>query len=181
MPLRRSYKSIAISACVLFFAALFLFSALAAYLFYFPQKYREDVTDASSAYGIEEELLFAVMRAESNFRPDAVSSAGAVGLMQLMPSTARFIERQAGFSCDLLIPAENIRAGAWYLRYLLTRFEGEREVLAAYNAGEGTVRSWLRDGAYSDDGAHLKGIPYAETARYVDRINFFRNCYKILY
>lgn len=181
MQLLRSYKNIAINAVLLTVFLFFLFSILASYLLIFPQKYSSEVRNASETYAIEESLLFAVIRAESNFRPNAVSPAGAVGLMQLMPLTARFIEEQAGFSCNLLDPAENIRAGTWYLQYLLSRFEGEREALAAYNAGEGTVRSWLRNADYSDDGKHLKDIPFMETARYITRINFFRNCYNLLY
>lgn len=179
--MRRSNKNIAIKAIALSMLALLFFSVLAAYLFLAPRKFSGEVERAASAYGIEAELLYAVIRTESNFRPDAVSSAGAVGLMQLMPQTARFIEQRAGISSDLYDPAANICAGAWYLQYLFSKFEGEREAFAAYNAGEGTVRAWLRDPSYSDDGKHLMHIPYLETEQYISKINFFRNCYKFLY
>lgn len=102
-------------------------------------------------HGLDEGLVFAVMRLESNFQHRAVSLKGAMGLMQLMPATAkRFGVR------DPWDPAQNIRGGCAYLRFLLDRFDGNlRLALAAYNAGEGAVDAF-------------GGVPpYAETRRYV--------------
>ncbi|WP_242519128.1 lytic transglycosylase domain-containing protein [Halochromatium roseum] len=105
--------------------------------------------------GVDPELVHAVIRAESSYRPRAQSPAGARGLMQLMPATAsRF-----GVT-DCWSPAQNIRGGVSYLRFLIERFEGELSlVLAAYNAGEGAVAK------------HGNRIPpYRETRQYVRRV-----------
>ncbi|MEA3642234.1 MAG: lytic transglycosylase domain-containing protein [Lamprobacter sp.] len=105
--------------------------------------------------GVDPELVHAVIRAESSYRPRAQSPAGARGLMQLMPATAK----RFGVS-DIWEPAENIRGGVTYLRFLLDRFEGNlRLVLAAYNAGEGAVAKY---------GHRIP--PYPETRTYVDRV-----------
>ena len=117
--------------------ALFLYGCLV------PRRYAEEVRLYARQAGLEEELVFAVIRAESNFRADAVSPAGAVGLMQIMPQTALFVEELSGRRLDVRDPAENIDLGTAYLRYLFGRFSSLTQVLAAYNAGEGTVRTWL--------------------------------------
>jgi soluble lytic murein transglycosylase-like protein len=116
--------------------------------------YRQLVAHASRTHGISARLLHAVIRAESNYEANAVSRAGALGLMQVMPDTAtRF-----GVD-DALDPAANIEAGAQYLRSLLARYDGDLVLaLAAYNAGEGAV-------------ARHGGVPpYPETTRYVERV-----------
>lgn len=106
---------------------------------------RHLIREASAAYGVEYELLKAVIATESGFNPRAVSPRGAVGLMQLMPDTAmRFgVAAQATQSLEqrLTDPRTNVHAGARYLAWLIKRFDGNTElVLAAYNAGEGAVR-----------------------------------------
>jgi soluble lytic murein transglycosylase-like protein len=116
--------------------------------------YRDEILAASARTGLDPLLLASVIRVESRFRPDAVSHAGAVGLMQVLPTTGR----QYGVS-DLADPGENIAAGSRHLAYLLDRYEGDLDLaLAAYNAGEGSVR---RHG----------GIPpYPETRGYVRKV-----------
>ena len=102
--------------------------------------------------------------------------------MQLMPSTAAFAAASLGVEAyDLFDPQDNVRLGTWYLGYLSARFDRLEEVLAAYNAGEGTVRRWLRDPSLADADGHLARIPYAETRRYVARVKNFYFCYKFLY
>lgn len=133
--------------------------------------------------GISPALVYAVMKAESSFHEDAVSSAGAVGLMQILPSTAEFICRRCGveFSAEKLKEGEyNTRLGCLYLKYLTERFEVST-ALAAYNAGEGTVSGWLCDGRYSADGKQLSAIPYPETEAYVKRVMKFRKIYLFFY
>jgi soluble lytic murein transglycosylase-like protein len=119
-----------------------------------PQRYREYVEEAARRYQLSAELIHAVILTESGYRPDAVSPKGAVGLMQLMPQTAR----RYGVT-DIRDPAQNIRVGAQYLRDLMERFDHDLELsLAAYNAGEAAV---MRHG----------GIPpYAETGEYVKKV-----------
>ena len=161
---------LALCSVILLFSAVLLsfFSA-------FPRPYR-DIVEKSN---LSPALVYAVMKAESNFREDAVSAAGAVGIMQLLPSTAAFICRNAEipFRPDRLTEgAYNTMLGCRYLAYLLERFE-ETAAVAAYNAGEGTVRQWLLDPRYSEDGTALSHIPFPETARYLKKISFFRKIY----
>ena len=113
------------------------------------------IRDIGSRYDVDPELIHAVIRQESNYDPFAVSSKGALGLMQLLPSTAeRFGVK------DVFVPAENIQGGVKYLRYLMDRYPRQADlVLAAYNAGEGAVDRY-------------GGIPpYQETQAYVARIS----------
>ena len=113
----------------------------------------EIFTKASERYGVPVNLLKAVAKAESNFRPDAVSSCGAQGVMQLMPSTARSLGVDDAFD-----PEQNIMGGAKYLGGLLDRYGDPKLALAAYNAGSGNV-------------AKYGGIPpFQETRNYVERV-----------
>lgn len=146
----------------------------------FRRPYRETVEES----GVSPALAYAVMKAESGFREDALSAAGAVGIMQLMPSTAEFICRLEGIGFDVtrLTDGEyNTLLGCRYLAHLLKRFPNERTAVAAYNAGEGTVTEWLKNPAYSLDGEVLTEIPYPETARYVKKVENFRKIYRFFY
>lgn len=170
-------KRLLVAAGALFFV---IFAAYGFLLSRFPRRYRETVENG----GIAPSLVYAVMKAESNFREDAVSRAGALGLMQLMPSTAEFIcaREGIGYERERLLEGEyNVRLGCLYLKYLLERFPDRRAALAAYNAGEGTVRDWLRDPSCSEDGLTLRRIPYPETASYVKKVEKFRKIYEIFY
>ena len=157
--------------------AVFLLITPAAVSFFasFPRPYRAVVEES----GLEPALVYAVMKAESGFDERAISPAGAKGVMQLMPSTAAFIAELENIPFDekrLFEGEYNVRLGCAYLKYLLERFE-ERTALAAYNAGEGTVRLWLKDGRYSADGVTLDSIPYSETRQYLKKISLFRKIY----
>ncbi len=146
----------------------------------FPRPYRQ----VTSQYGVDELLVYAVMKAESGFDECAVSSAGAVGLMQLLPSTAQFVCAREGlaYESDKLFAGEyNARLGTLYLKYLLGKFECVETALAAYNAGEGVVRGWLYNKTLSPDGKSLVKIPYPETERYVKKVIRFRKIYDFFY
>jgi soluble lytic murein transglycosylase-like protein len=119
-----------------------------------PTAYREHVRRAADKYGLSEELLQAVMAVESGFRPGAISEKGAMGLMQLMPDTARRM-----YVRDVWSPEENIDGGARYLRTLANKYEGDLvKTLAAYNAGPEAVN-------------RAGGVPsYPETTEYVKRV-----------
>ncbi|MBE7024635.1 MAG: lytic transglycosylase domain-containing protein [Ruminococcaceae bacterium] len=146
----------------------------------FPMPYCDAVTAAAEENGISPALLYALMKAESNFDAEAVSKKGAKGLMQLMEETAVWCGKKTGLPAeDLLNPEENIPLGAYYLGYLLTLYDGEEEcAVAAYNAGQGRVNTWLRDSRYSLDGKTLRDIPFPETERYVKKIRFYKGIYE---
>lgn len=144
----------------------------------YPIRYREYVT----LYYDDWRLVLSLIKAESDFHEDATSNAGACGLMQLLPETAKFIATKNGIDkFDLYVAEDNIRLGCLYLKYLETRFVDLKTVLAAYNAGEGKVREWLKGNQYSVDGVHLQKIPYTETKKYVEKIEKYYKKYKRIY
>ena len=142
----------------------------------FPLAYHEQVTTAARDNAIAPHLLFAIARQESAFTPDARSPAGALGLMQLLPSTAKQTASRAGLSIntyDLLQPETNITLGSRYITQLLNEFNGNRILAAAaYNAGPSRVKQWLsknsRDSLPFD--IWIETIPYHETRGYVQNV-----------
>lgn len=151
----------------------------------YPLDYKETIVKYCDEYSVPYDLLCAIIRTESSFDTHAVSSAGAIGLMQLMPTTAQEIADRLGETFDedkLYEPETNIKYGCFYIRYLYRNLgENWATACAAYNAGIGRVANWLKDTAYSDDGVSLKDIPIEETKNYVERINKFKIKYKELY
>jgi soluble lytic murein transglycosylase len=140
----------------------------------YPRPYDKEVRAAARLTGLPEELLYAVIRQESLYRADAGSSAGALGLMQLLPTTARRAARHWGLRepsrADLLRPTVNVPIGAGELKSLLDRFEGHTLVAtAAYNAGPGAVRRWLPETTMDND-IWVENIPFNETRSYVQRV-----------
>ena len=149
-----------------------------------PSEYAEYVCKYSSEYGVPEELIWAVIKTESDFDASAVSGVGAVGLMQLMPETfneitnSRLNERlDAGMRYD---PETNIRYGTYYLAYLYSRYGNWSTAIAAYNAGLGKVDEWLENEDYAKDDA-LTYIPYRETRNYVKKVQKALEMYESLY
>jgi soluble lytic murein transglycosylase len=141
-----------------------------------PRAFESEVDAAALKYGVDPNLLFAVMRVESTFVRQIVSHAGAVGLMQIMPRTGRLISRALGVedfdSIDLLNPRTNLEFAAWYLSSLIKRFDGRLPLaIAAYNGGPHNVRVWMS--GYPETmplDAFLERIPFEETHRYVRRV-----------
>ena len=137
------------------------------------QRYLELATQSAAAFDVPLPMVLAVIRTESDFRPNAVSSAGAMGLMQLMPETFAYL-RDEQFEEKLsdravFDPETNIRYGTYYLAYLHERFDDWKTALAAYNAGESRVSDWLDDPEISPNGI-LISIPFPETAQYVKSV-----------
>jgi len=124
----------------------------------------------ASRYDVSPAMIMAIIRTESDFDKNAVSEVGAVGLMQLMPSTFSYLrdEKLGEALADSAIydPAVNIRYGTYYYAYLSEQFGDPATALAAYNAGEGRVCEWLLDPSLSKDGV-LTDIPFGETEHYV--------------
>ncbi len=142
---------------------------------FFPVSYAERIDDAAERHGVDAHLVAAVIRCESGWNEQAQSRAGAVGLMQLMPDTAKMVSQMGTVDTnhynpsDLTDPATNIEYGTAYLSYLQSNLANDDEVIAAYNAGLGSVQSWQ---ASSDGtGEFVDSIAYPETRHYVERVN----------
>jgi soluble lytic murein transglycosylase len=139
----------------------------------YPLRYQGIVAGHARNYQLDPALLAAVIDVESKFRPEAKSDSGAIGLMQILPSTAHGIAVHTGGSRfrtqDLYDPEINVRYGSWYLRHLLDKYGDERTALAAYNAGQENVDRWL---------AGRDGIRFSETRAYVDRVEKLKRIYR---
>lgn len=142
----------------------------------YPLPYREYVEKYAAEYEVDPSLVYAVMATESSFDPDAVSSAGAVGLMQLTEDTFHWARMRLGTLDedltvdDLFTPEVNIQYGVYVLHLLREDFDRTATLLAAYNAGRTTVLNWLEDDSYSQDGETLVDIPIDETRQYVLKV-----------
>ncbi|NWF57217.1 MAG: transglycosylase SLT domain-containing protein [Syntrophaceae bacterium] len=140
----------------------------------------------AQAYNLDPALLAALILEESRFQVQALSPAGARGLMQVMPQTGRQIAKELKvrpFSEDQLYdPAVNIRLGSWYFARMLEEFEGKVHLaLAAYNAGPGAIRKWLAGNNHSAEDEFVENIPYLETRNYVIRVIGSAQVYRELY
>lgn len=147
----------------------------------FAIQYTDEIAEAAGVYGLDPYLVAAVVKAESNYDPQAVSSAGAIGLMQLMPDTAEWIVRLGSWrgsrSPDLTDPGDSILLGSCYLNYLFDIYGGDRLLtLAAYNAGQGTVSEWVK-AAGGESAFRLDDIRYDETRTFVEKVEHYRGVY----
>jgi len=129
----------------------------------------------ANAGEFEPAFIFAVIHAESSFRPHAVSHRGAMGLMQVMEPTGEWVADMMGiynYEVDMLfIPEYNIAIGSYFLNWLWRYFDGDTTlILSGYNAGIGNVNRWLQDERFSQDGETLYYIPFPETRNYVKRV-----------
>ena len=136
----------------------------------YPLRYEHIVRGHAENYRLDPALVAAVIYQESKFRADARSDSGAVGLMQLLPDTAKGIAARTGGSQfevdDLYDPEINVRYGSWYLRHLIDKYGTEERALAAYNGGQGNLD---------------RGVMYPETRHYVDRVLELRGIYRKAY
>ena len=149
----------------------------------FPVVYRDVVESASSRRGLSPAAVYALIRQESAFMPDARSSAGALGLMQIMPHTGRMLMRKAGRKLrrksQLLSPSLNVDLGTRYIRSLLSKWGGSPVLAtASYNAGPHRVRSWLPEKGEVEAAAWIDNIPFTETRRYVRRYLAYSTIYQ---
>jgi len=154
-----------------------------------PPAYREMIQEAfPKDTSIEPELVWAIMREESHYRVEARSAVGALGLLQLMPTTAAQLARERGMdgfqSEDLFEPRTNITLGTAYLDQLATRFDGRMSAaIGSYNAGPRRVASWLaeEDARSLEDDVWVENIPYDQTRSYVKRVLRSLHVYKRFY
>lgn len=172
---------------VLILAGILLYHAYKSYMQkVYPMSYSELVEKDAKDNNLKLSLVYGVIKTESDFKPDAVSKAGARGLMQLMPDTFTWLQTKTGEKGklqqdDLFDPAVNIRFGTKLLAILSAKYKSEEAVLGAYHAGIGTMDKWLSDPTVSKDGINLDRVPYQETQRYIDTVRKNRDMYKKLY
>ncbi|MBP7025530.1 MAG: lytic transglycosylase domain-containing protein, partial [Clostridia bacterium] len=155
---------------------------------FYPKSYEEFVSMYSDEYGVDENLIFAVIKAESNFQEDAVSHKDALGLMQIMKETAEDVARKYNIEIDfnnsereILNVQNNIKIGTKYLAVLLEKYKNIEVAVAAYNAGIGTVDNWIEKEIIKSDGSDIENIPYKETNNYVRKILRNYKIYQDLY
>jgi len=151
----------------------------------YPRPYSTTVEAAAAEFDVDPLLLWAVMREESRYDPEALSYVGARGLMQVMPSTQEWIAEQLGEEItpgEAFTPEASIRMGAWFLRFLLDYFEDDLELaIAAYNGGAGSVDSWLDDPRVSNRDDFLRWIGFGETREYLSKVSLSYQVYQELY
>lgn len=173
------------------FAAWILFALCVALCLFcvvciaFPMEHYDLIKKYSTEYNLDPAMVCAFINAESHFDNEAESHKGAKGLMQIMDRTALWAAEEIpldNFTLEEVTdPQTNIQIGCWYLNRLNKQFNGDETlIMAAYNAGSGNVTGWLYDEKYSSDGKTLDNIPYGETERYVNKINFYKKVYKLL-
>ena len=153
-----------------------LFVALILVIIFYPSyplKYENSIKKYSQEYELDGAIIASVIYAESGYDKEAESTKGAIGLMQLMPSTAQEIATKLGedYSKEKMFEVDtNIKYGCFYLNMLINKFDDLKTALCSYNAGMGVVNKWLQDDRYSNDGTTLQTIPYKETQEYIEQI-----------
>lgn len=139
----------------------------------YKKEYSEFVNKYAQMYNVDENLIYSIIKVESNFDANAVSSQNAQGLMQLMYTTAEEVARKNNIELteeNILEPDINIKLGTIYLSTLLEKYECIEVALAAYNAGSGNVDKWIENGIIKEDGSDIENIPFKETNNYVRKI-----------
>ena len=151
----------------------------------YPLKYSEYVEKYAKEYNIDKYMVYAIIKAESNFNENAKSSSDAIGLMQIMEITAIETARKMDLEVteeDLFKPDLNINIGLKYFTYLLNQYDNNYPLaIIAYNAGMGNVDAWIKDGTIKEDGTDIENVPFKETNNYVRKILRDYEIYKELY
>ena len=191
LKILKSKILIAISILLIFIIFIIAYKEKILKIIY-PKTYSEIVTTYAEKYGVDSNLIFAVIKAESNFEENAVSSKSAIGLMQIVENTALDVARknnieikQENIKEELLNVDNNINIGTKYLETLLKKYNNLEVARAAYNAGIGTVDNWINKGIIKKDGSDIEKIPYKETNNYVRKIlrdyKIYKEIYKEIY
>ena len=151
----------------------------------YPLKYSEYVEKYAEEYNMDKYMVYAIIKAESNFDENAKSSSDAIGLMQIMETTAIETARKMDLEVteeDLFKPDLNINIGLKYFTYLLNQYDNNYPLaIIAYNAGMGNVDSWIKEETIKEDGTDIENVPFKETNNYVRKILRDYEIYKRLY
>ena len=152
----------------------------------YPRSYRSYVEQYSREYDVDENLVYAVAKVESNFDPNAVSSADARGLMQMTEDAFEWVQYRMGDEsgvtyADIFDPEVAIKYGTYMLHLLLTETGDEMLAICSYHAGMGNVSAWLEQENYSKDGKTLDKIPYSDTEWYYNKVSEAKEIYRELY
>ena len=170
--LRRGRLAVVALLVAVLLAGVFCWQKLPYYIY--PTKYFSLISAEAEQAAIDPYLVCAVAKVESNMQADAVSSVGAVGLMQIMPETGAWLAERGGYDFveeQLYQPQYNLRLGCDYLRYLLEYWQWDIcKAVASYNAGQTKVAAWLAEGIWDGTAENLADIPFAETRDYVQRV-----------
>lgn len=141
--------------------------------FWFDLQYDQYITQCCNEQKVSKSLVYAIVKAESNFDTKALSNKGAVGLMQLMPDTALFVAQTQNITnFDLTNPKDNLMLGICYIAYLQQKFDRQKDVVCAYNAGENNVKQWKEKG---------QDIPFKETKNYLKKVERNIKIFNALY
>ena len=183
MSLKKKILFLTITVSIIFvvcfgaiFAKWYTFNVL------YPIKYQEIVIENSNKYGIDKYIVFAVINVESSFKENAKSNKGANGLMQLTKSTADYVSKLYSIPYeDIFEPKSNISLGCAYINYLSNIFKNIETALIAYNAGEGNVKSWLKNHPNPNNTIEIEKIPFLETREYIKKVRKSFEKYKKLY
>lgn len=151
----------------------------------YPLKYSEYVEKYAEVYNMDKYMVYAIIKSESNFEENAKSASNAIGLMQIMETTAIETANKMGLEItekDLFEPELNINIGLKYFTYLLNQYNNNYPLaIIAYNAGIGNVDNWIKNGIIKEDGTDIENVPFKETNNYVRKILRDYKIYKELY
>jgi len=182
------FNGISVLICLTFIIFVFVhfFNTDLFYKNRYPLLHNDIVEEYCSLYDVDKYLIYSIIRTESFYDEKAVSSKGAMGLMQIMPETGEWIAEKINLDNftkeDLFDCEKNIMMGVWYISYLSDRFNGNLDnTIAAYNAGPTNVSKWLLEKEFSLDGENLTDIPFEETKKYREKVNNAYNMYLKIY
>ena len=155
----------------------------------YPIEYENYVEEYSSKFNVDKYLIYAIIKAESNFNENAESSKGAKGVMQLMENTAKDVLKKTDeipiteeeLSSKIMEPQYNIAIGTKYISLLTEKYKNIELAIVAYNAGSGNLDNWIEQGIIKADGTNIENVPYKETNNYVRKILRDYKIYKDLY
>jgi soluble lytic murein transglycosylase len=157
-----------------------------------PFNYQPIIYQYALEHDLSPFLIAGVIKVESSFKPDAMSHRGAMGLMQIMPDTGKwvgerlqdpiYLDKNTNKDMTLKDPEINIQLGTWYLNFLRSEFFGNEVLyLAAYNGGMGNVRKWMEKYDWSEEFSDIDQIPFSETRNYVKRVLYYKEQYQEIY